>query len=493
MGGDVSKGYSDFVVVDSKEHIIEESFQLDDNFNGHNAMSTYLEGFFKTYPDATLNVGLESTGGYENNWYNLFVHLQSVHSINIARLNPKGVSHHHKARMQRNATDPISAYSIATYLISYKKIVRYNKESNPLDQLCRQWNSLKLLKKQRTQLLNNLNSLIYQSNPELLIYCKRGFPPWALEIINLYPTAKRLKNARAKTLTKKISYLTIEKAEKIIEKAKCSIASHTEATDEFIIQQTVLQIRHLNEAVEAHKEHLEKNCFLPEVKLLTSFTGIGMYSAIGLFLNIIAIARFSSAKKLASFWGIHPKYRKSGDGVWGNYMSKEGRAEARAILFMVAMSAITSNPVIKEIYNKKREEGMCRMAALGVCMHKIVRIIYGMLRTNKEFNPEIDQANQNKKVMKKEKKTSNTNRRFQKIDNDAPISRRQKKKREMNKKDEKPQKINNLENGVNPIHDSIKKNNKYQIEKGKYNIPEKVNEIILRIVNNIENEKSKKN
>ena len=34
------------------------------------------------------------------------------------------------------------------------------------------------------------------------------------------------------------------------------------------------------------------------------------------------------------------------------------------------------------------------MAALGICMHKILRIIYGMLKHDKPFDPQIDAANQ---------------------------------------------------------------------------------------------------
>ena len=74
-------------------------------------------------------------------------------------------------------------------------------------------------------------------------------------------------------------------------------------------------------------------------------------------------------------------------------MSKKGRKEPRAILFMVAMSSITANTLIHDLYQKHVANGMEKMAAIGLCMHKILRIIYGMLKNNTPFNPEIDMRN----------------------------------------------------------------------------------------------------
>ena len=70
------------------------------------------------------------------------------------------------------------------------------------------------------------------------------------------------------------------------------------------------------------------------------------------------------------------------------------------------------------------------MAAIGICMHKILRILYGMLKNNKPFNSTTDIANRLRSVrLKKDTSADNKNRRFQKYDQKAPVSRRQRKKR----------------------------------------------------------------
>jgi transposase len=172
------------------------------------------------------------------------------------------------------------------------------------------------------------------------------------------------------------------------------------------------------------------HCDLPEVDLLQSFSGIGIYSAIGLVINIVSIDRFPSAKHLASYFGVHPVYKISGDGTGKFRMSKKGRAAPRQILYMVACSSIVHNPLIIEVYINHLKRGNCKTSALGVCMHKILRIVFGMLKQQKEFDLQIDIKNRNRKRnIRVDMEINDVKRRYQEKSNDAPVSRRQNMKR----------------------------------------------------------------
>ncbi len=109
-------------------------------------------------------------------------------------------------------------------------------------------------------------------------------------------------------------------------------------------------------------------------------------------------------------------------------MSKQGRKEARHILFMVSLAAIRHNPLISRIYKERQEKGMERMAAIGYCMHKILRIIYGMLKNNTVFDPAIDEKNR-ENHMERQGVSKDKSRRVQDYDAKAPVSRRQSLKR----------------------------------------------------------------
>jgi hypothetical protein len=191
---------------------------------------------------------------------------------------------------------------------------------------------------------------------------------------------------------------------------------------------TVSQIKQLQKSIIEHIKTVKRENQLPEIELLKSFNGIDDISALGLLMEIQDINRYPEVKNLASFFGVHPVFKESGDGKSGFKMSKKGRRIPRQILFMVALAAIRTNPLIREIYNRKLDEGMTKMAALGLCMHKILRIIYGMLKHNRPFDENIDRTNQLRKSKRVIKKISKR-RRYQSFDTKAPVSARQSKKR----------------------------------------------------------------
>jgi len=80
---------------------------------------------------------------------------------------------------------------------------------------------------------------------------------------------------------------------------------------------------------------------------------------------------------------------------------------------------------------------MTGLAAIGVVMHKILRILYGMLKHNSKFNPEIDKLNSQKTIKPVIKPLELKHRRYQSFDSAAPISRKQNKKREEQMKSQK--------------------------------------------------------
>jgi len=395
-----------------------------------------LKEFTDEHPNSIIYSAVESTCGYENNWFNSLLNLQRELNIKVARLNPFGTKHNSEASMNRIITDKNAARNIAEYLINHKEKVKYNKDDKYFA-IRRQWKFVRILTKQKTQLYNQLESVLYTANPEILVYCKNGYPNWLLRVIELYPTARALSRARITKLSS-IAYVTEKKAISLINGAKQSVAASTDAITANLIISLVKQIYQLDKLIKKQSKLIADNCNLPELRLLKSFIGIGDYSAVGLMINISSINNYENTKKLSSFFGLHPVWKQSGDGTYGMHMSKKGNPEVRSILYMVARTAIIHNPLIKEIYERHLQKGMNKTAAIGVCMHKILRIVYGMLKNNEEFNPEKDRAN-SQKMSRDNTSTKmiaiklNKLRRYQELDKSAPISNRQAKKRKTQK------------------------------------------------------------
>jgi len=248
-----------------------------------------------------------------------------------------------------------------------------------------------------------------------------------------YPTAKMLARARVTTVAS-IPFLKKPLASVLVKNAKASTAEDSDDLTAFLVTSTVSQIASLAKQITIFEQRFEKECDWPEVQLLMSINGVGRMTAIVLMLYIEDITRFKSAKKLASFLGVHPELKLSGDGSKkGSYkMSKKGQKAPRAMLYMSVLAGLSKgsrNDVIKRIYDEKRASGMVAKAAIGVCIHKLVRLAYGVLASSKPFDPAIDDKNREKSKPAEKPVPLSKDRRYQGFDTAAPVSRRQNKKR----------------------------------------------------------------
>lgn len=433
LGIDVSKGYADFVLLSDHLEKKEETFQLDDTRSGHEKLKSWLGSIFKRYPGLQIDSAVESTGGFENNWYSLLVQLHSIFAIRVARLNPSVVKNASKALLNANKTDAESARDIATYLKRYEDQVDYTCSESQYSAFRSLHNHLQLVTKQKTQVINELKQLLYSSFPELQRFCKQGVPNWVLEILERYPSPSKLAKIKPEKLSR-IKGITMEKAEKLIEKAKASVSSRDTITAEFLITAMAADIGQKQQTVKKLKSYLEENCKGRETELLQSIIGIGAYSAAAIMIQIEDVKRFASPKELASYFGLHPILKISGDKKMESRMSKQGRPAIRAILYMCANSAILNDSHMRNIYARHRAKGKNHKQAIGVIMHKMIRIIWGVLHHQQPYDSCVDAVNQQKNLeqpMRAEIKETESKRRIQDFDSEAPISRIATKKRKV--------------------------------------------------------------
>lgn len=433
LGIDVSKGYADFTLLDREKNQLEEVFQLDDTREGHDCLKKQLERMINRYELNHVYCALESTGGFENNWYGSLVAWSKKMTLSVTRLNPSGVKNNIAAGLNRNVTDALSSRYIAEYIIAHGDAARYEVQDVEYSSFRSLHKHINLQKKQQTQLVNQLKAILYSGFPELMRYCKNSVPVWVLEVLKKYPSAKRIAKLKTEQLSK-INHVDHDKAKSIISKAKSSVSSRDNTTTEFLIKSFALQIIEKQQLIIQHKKFLEQTCKGPEVTLLTSIPGVGNYSAAALMIEIENIHRFVTPSQLVSYFGVHPELKDSGDKIAKHRMSKKGRASMRAILYMCAQSAVLFDLHMKGIYHKHRSKGKNHKQAIGVIMQKLLRVIWGVLHNNTEYDAKTDETNQNKKIVTTEittKKEITAKRRFQKMDKEAPITNKQSKKRKV--------------------------------------------------------------
>lgn len=432
LGIDASKGYSDFILLNQDKEPLDEVFQLDDTRPGHESLKGLLKQYIDKHGITELFCGIESTGGLENNWYSSLINMSQIMPIKVARLNPSGVKKNAEAGLKRNQTDGLSAKYIAEYLIAQSGTVDYKEQDCHYASFRSIHTGIQMQNKQKTQLINQLKAVLYSAFPEMMRFCKSsGVPVWVLEMLALHPTAADVAKLKPERLAK-IKRITVQKAGDIIEKAKTSVASRKDEAQAFVIKNLAEEIIEKQIRIDKSKHFLETKCKGEEVTLLQTIKGVGAYSAACIMIEIEDINRFPSAKHMASYFGIHPELKESGDKKLVAHISKKGRPAVRGLLFMCAQSGVLCDPHLKQIYHKHRSKGKNHYQAIGVIMHKMLRVIWGVLSSKKGYDCKIDQANQVKSTLNIQDKNIeelDAKRRFQQLDQNAPVSNKHSKKR----------------------------------------------------------------
>ncbi len=142
-------------------------------------------------------------------------------------------------------------------------------------------------------------------------------------------------------------------------------------------------------------------------------------------LEIEDPGKYQKASSSSAYFGLYPEFKESGDGNSNPRISKKGRSSCRAILYMAAANVVIHNPYFKDYYARQRSKGLAHHAAIGVVMNRLMRVAWGMLKSQTKFDPKVDQDNQAKfaeHVPKPHKSQS------LEISQGAPISRRTRRK-----------------------------------------------------------------
>ncbi|MEM9887649.1 MAG: IS110 family transposase [Bacteroidota bacterium] len=404
LGIDVSKGYADFILLNDSKETLGKGYKLYDNRQGHESLFNRLQAAKVKYGLDQIICGVESTGGYENNWYNSLWEREKQISIIIKRLNPKGVKHQGASKMTRTITDQVSARNISLQLIENKdKILQHPTPDLKQSQARRYYRYIQTLNQQKTAMTNRLEKLVYSAFPELLCYARHGMPNWMIKLLLKYPDYQSIKKAKPSSLVK-IKGITKDKIVKLKSLAQHSVGQPTDVLLARTISSLAQQIIEITEKIKEEKLFLQQHYHSEQVSLLEQTKGIGKYSAIGIVMEVENVERFESGAKMASFFGVHPVFKQSGDGKVKARMSKQGSASYRSTIYMAARNVCIHNPYFKEIYAKFRAKGMNDAQAIGAIMHKLTRVVFGILKSKKPFDAQVDQNNRNKKLQQQKSK-----------------------------------------------------------------------------------------
>lgn len=122
--------------------------------------------------------------------------------------------------------------------------------------------------------------------------------------------------------------------------------------------------------------------------LLHSIPGLGDKTIPQLLAYIGRPERFKSVKALIAFASLTPMIRQSGTSLNSSRGTHPmGHQELKRSLYFPAMVAARYNPLVADFWNRLKAQNKPGKVIVVACMHKLLAIAYGVLRSGKPFDP----------------------------------------------------------------------------------------------------------
>ena len=196
------------------------------------------------------------------------------------------------------------------------------------------------------------------------------------------PTPFEVKELQA--LLRRLESLTqmYQQEENRLETATVSVAKLTRAHLEYIKEQQA-------EIKKMIGDHFDQYPHLKQQRqLLTSIPGIGEQTAAVLLAEVGRIEDYKNARQLAAYAGLTPCERSSGTSVHGKTrLSCTGNVRLRKALYMPAVVAMRCNPLLKAMTERLLGRKKVKMQVIGALMRKLVHLAFGILKSQKPFDP----------------------------------------------------------------------------------------------------------
>ena len=382
VGIDIAKNTHWASAMNSDGEILLEPFSFQNNNEGFQKFISKLSSFDKQ----KMLIGLESTAHYGENIISYLFNLD----YKIGIINPIQTSNLRKSNIRKTKNDKVDTFIIIKSLTlnNYNLVTTRDINNIKLKGLGRSRHNL-IVMRSRSKI--QLASFIDQLFPELNKFFKGNLHlNVSYQLLKEYSSPKDISSLH---LTKLSNILhdnshgryNKQDAIRLRELAKNSVGIDN-PTLSLQIKQAILQIELYTEQIEEVEKLSKQILDEMESKLLT-IPGMSYNQATVIHGFIGDISRFNKSCQLLAYAGLDPSIYQSGNfEARSTRMSKRGNSLLRYNLVYAAHNLVLHNRTFKEYYDLKRSQGKTHYCALGHCAHKLVRIIFKMLKSNVDFN-----------------------------------------------------------------------------------------------------------
>lgn len=133
-----------------------------------------------------------------------------------------------------------------------------------------------------------------------------------------------------------------------------------------------------------------------KVKKITKVKGLGTLTVATVIAETNAFSLFKNQRQLVSYSGYDVIENQSGKHVGKTKISKKGNAHIRRIMYMAALSAISSNEgQFSQLYNRVYGRTKIKMKGVVAVQRKLLILIYTLWKNNTEYYSDYQNASGN--------------------------------------------------------------------------------------------------
>jgi transposase len=352
-----------------------------------------LKGHLAAASISSILIGMESTASYHVNLFSYLV----CEGYKVLLINPLLISKYVKMQLRKTKTDKKDAVVIAEFLLTNGDTLIQRATPSLISDLRDLSRQRESLVDEMTALKIEIKRLLNITFPELE-HMVGIFTKSILKLLQQYPSAFALRDADLGQLSRMLiadSYGRKREAfaAELIKAAHSSISSKSPAK-EMILKQKIALLLHLEDALQEITSMLiemSRKLMEEDINIMTSIRGIGDKTAANFLVEMGGdINQFERSGKIIAMAGLDPAVYQSGKHEGRGRITKRGNRHLRRVIWMMTTRVIHYSDIFKAYYLKRRKEGLPYKMAVLATAHKLIRVVYAMLKQRTTFCPVVN-------------------------------------------------------------------------------------------------------
>jgi transposase len=163
-----------------------------------------------------------------------------------------------------------------------------------------------------------------------------------------------------------------------------------------VIERYQLHIAFLTEQIKTLQAEIEQllrsdSEWASATHSLLSVPGIGPITAAWLMVATLNFTTCQTVEELVAFAALAPYPQQSGTSLHRTRgVGRGGHVRLRSALYMAALAAVHSNPMIRRFYARLRQRGKPAKVALCACARKLVLLAWALVTKHQVFDPDFE-------------------------------------------------------------------------------------------------------